>query len=240
MPISLTYQHLLHAVAIRTNALVGTQVATISATYDAANLTAANFKSADWPFNSFRDAILMAVEDFAWTIADTAGHPWRAYLTDVTIPLAAGAIMPSLSVLGKPIIGAWGAVKDLDGTVLTEQPLDVVRRIMKETWRIVPVYFYKFDGNTLLHTRPSVFVECCTFSRSEQLGVQLANGQVPLPDVLEPALVARALSLLHKDGAWANQAAVYRGYSDDAAMVIRKGLSTLPAKSLPSPSISVT
>src|SRR5689334_9479247 len=102
------YQQILHNVALRMSALVGTQVAQIAATYDTAVLTAANFKSADWPFNSFRDAILMAVEEFAWTIAEVKNHTWRTSLADITTNLANKALLPSLSATNKPIIGVWG------------------------------------------------------------------------------------------------------------------------------------
>lgn len=241
MAIDLTYQHILHDVAIRLSALSGTSVFDINATYNIANLASTNFKSADWPFGSFRDSILMAVGDFVWAIADTGGHPWRAGFPAVTAPVATGVDMPSIATNNKEIVGVWGAVYDsTDNTPLTEQPLEVIRRANQSTWRTYPLYYFKFDGNRIHHTRPFVEVECCTFSLADQITLWNANGFVPLPSVLRLALGARALALMTKDGAWESQARIYADYADAALARIRMGLTTLPAKTLPSPTVSAT
>lgn len=241
MAASLTYQQMLHDVAIRLNALVGTNKTTIAATYDVATLNATHFKSADWPFNSFRDAQIMAVADFSWAIADTGGHPWRSTVgPSVTPGLASGVAPPAEAANSVPIIGVWGAVRDsADNLPLTEQPLDLIRRINQEPWRTYPVYYFKFDGDSIYHTRPFVEIECCTYSQDAQLTIwNSGTGAIPLPEVLRPALAARAISILTKDGAFADQAAVYREYSNDALTRIRAGLTTLPSKTLPSPTMS--
>lgn len=242
MAIDLSYQHLLHDVAIRLSAITGTSVVNINLTYDMATLGATNLKSADWPFGSFRDSLIMAVEDFAWAIADTGGHPWRSSVgPSMTPPLASGAATPLLAANNKEIIGVWGSVFDSDdNTPLTEQPLDVVRRIRQETWRTYPTYYFKIDGDRIVHTRPFVKVECCTFSQADQLTQWSGPGLVPLPSVLRLAIVSRALSLMTKDGAWESQARIYADYADAALMRIRGGLTTLPNKTLPSPTVSAT
>lgn len=245
-----TYQDLLHDTAIRLNALVGTQKAIITATYNTAALTDANFKSADWPFGAFRDAILMAVADYAWAIADTGSHPWRAALSSLTPVLSGGDALPgtvtitdpdTLAEIERQVIGVWGAVTDVGNSQpLTEQPLDLIRRVVLSDWRTYDVYWFKFDGGHIFHTRPSVLIECCAYSQAEQLAAFEANETIPLPDVLRPAIAARAVSLLTKDGAFADQAGIYKTYSDEALTRIRGGLTTLPAKTLPTPTIGPT
>jgi hypothetical protein len=237
--IDLTYQQILHDVALRLNALTGTSVGLVSATYDNANLNASHFKSADWPFNSFRDTIVMAVGDFAWTIADTGSHPWRASLAAVTAPLATGVTLPSVAANNREIIGVLGSVRDSVSNIpLTEQPLDVIRRANQSTWRTYPLYYFKIDGSSIEHTRPFVEVECCTYSHAEQLTLWNANGLMPLPSALRAAIGARAISLLTKDSAWESQARIYRDYSNDALTAIRGGLTTIPSKALPGPTMS--
>lgn len=239
--INLTYQHLLHDVALRMNALVGGDVTAASTTYDNEVLDVSHFKSADWPFNSFRDAILMAVEDFSWAVADTGGHPWRALFASTTPPLPNHAELPTTSSSLREIIGIWGAVYDsTDDNELTEQPLDVIRRAAQETWRKYPLYYFKIDGGRITHTRQNVTIECCVFSQNDELTKWASNGKPSLPDVLRPAIMARAIALMTKDGAFEGQAAIYRGYSDEALARIRAGLTTLPAKTLPSPTVSQT
>lgn len=237
-----TYQVLLHSVALRLSALVGTDKTVITASYNTAVLTAADFKSADWPFNAFKDAILMAEADFAWAIADCGGHPWRQRLAVVSSAVISGT-SPVASAPGPSIIiGVIGSVKDTnDGIVLTEQPLELIRRINAESaWRIYPLYYFKMDDMRLFHTRPSVVVDLCFYDRDACSTAFDANDKMLLPDVLELAITARAISYLTRDGAFSEQAAIYRSYSDEALVRIRAGQTTLPGKALPGPSVIAT
>lgn len=228
--INVTYQNLLHDVALRVSALAGSNVTQINASYDTAVLTAANFKSADWPFNSFRDAILMAMGEFAWAIADTSGHPWRQYLRSQTGLLNTRVPLPVLSDANREIIGVFGTVFDsVDGIPLIEQPVDVVRRIVREAWRTYPLYFYAFSGMRIEHTRGFVRIECCHYSRTVELANFNAGLQIPLPDPAQAGVMARAVSILTKDGAWESQARIYRDYSEEALKAIRLGATQLPA-----------
>lgn len=233
--IDLTYQHLLHSTALRLNALVGTSATQIAATYDTTTLNASHFKSADWPFNAFRDTLIMAVADFSLAIADTKGHVWRAYLSSLTADLPNHAAIPSLAANGREIIGVPGDVFDsLTGVKLEERGLDEIRRINTELWRSYPLFFYNIgDGLRIEHTRPNVQIECCTYSRTAQLTAWNGTGLVPLPSVLEPAIVSRAISLLTREGAWADQAEIYRMYSDQALALIRGGSVKTPEVKLP-------
>lgn len=240
---SVSYQTILHDVAIRMRALVGTQVLNIATTYDTGTLTSAHFKSADWPFNSFRDAILMAEAELAAAIAMTGNHPWRAYYAGITNTLTNGAQLPSTDSLNAPIIGVWGTVYDANSTArpCTEQPLEVIRRINQETdWRRYPLYYFKIDGQLIFHTVPAgVKIDVCAYNRATRLAAWPA-GNISLPDVLEATLVARAISLMTKDNAFVEQAKIYRDYSDVAITAIRSGLTSVPAKTIPAPTLQPT
>lgn len=234
--IDLKYQDLLHDVAVRLSALIGSSVINANLTYDSPILTSTSFKSIDWPFGSFRDSIIMAVADISWAIADTGGHPWRASMGSTTGPRAQGTTLPILAINNREIIGVWGTVFDAtDNTILTEQPLEVIRRLNQETWRTYPLYYFKIDGGRIEHTREFVNIECCIYSQADQLSIWNSTGLVSLPGVLRPVIVARALSLMTKDGAWAEQARTYSDYADTALARIRAGFTTLPSKTLPGP-----
>jgi hypothetical protein len=234
---SVTYQQLLHDVAIRLNALAGTQNPTITGTYDTAVLGPINFKSADWPFGSLRDAILMAEESFAWAIADTANHPFRLALRSTTLALVDAANLPPAEVSGQRIIGVFGAVyDDTDHSECLEGELDEierVRRLQASGALITPVYLYRLDGSRIRHTRTGVVIEVCTYDREVQLAAFNSNSNMMLVDVLEGPITARALSLLTKDGAFADQAGHYAKIADEAEARIRQGFSNIGPKAIP-------
>lgn len=228
---SLAYQQLLRGVALRLNALVGSQVATLAASYDTATLTATQFKSADFPFNSFRDAIIMSVGEFAWAIADTANHPWRGVLPQtVSSNIANGGAVPTTGI-GIPDY----IIDSTDFTQLTEQPLEVVQRIVRETWRLYGTYFYKILGKKVYHTRPLVNIAVLTFDRTTEVTAFNAAGNCVLPDVLEAAITARSLSNMLKNTELEDKAAVYRIYSDEALAAIRAGSTTVNPMPAPIP-----
>lgn len=238
---SVSYQLLLHDVGLRMNALVGAQFAPLETTYATATLTSANFKSADFPFSSFRDTILMAVADYVRAIASVGNHPDRINFADTINTLANGAVIPAVGSGGAKVVGVYGSIYDSSsGLPLTEQPLEVVRRLVQETWRVYQLYYFKIDGRRLYHTRPNANIEVCVYDRSAQLIAWNAAGNMPLPDNYESGVVARAVSLMTRDNAYAAQAAIYRAYSDNDLEMVRSGLTSTPSKSLSSPTPAPT
>lgn len=226
---SVTYQQLLHDVALRLSALVGTQVTTINAAYDTAVLTSVNFKSADWPFNSFRDAILMAEAQFAdvaASVVDEAGignHTWRPSMAGVTAALADGAVIPSTDNTGNRIIGAYGEVTDgTDGLLLSKRPLELVRRIKAEPWRLYQLYYYALTGRRISHTRATAIINVCVYNRTTQLAA-FAAGNMLLPDTAEAGISALAISLMTKDGAFVEQAKQYHETAAAALQLVAAG-----------------
>lgn len=232
-----TYMQLLHSVALRANALIGSQVAALEATYATATLTSSNFKSADFPFTSFRDAIIQAEQDFVSAVAFTGEHPWRRSIRGITTALTSPSVLPLTDSNTKPVIGIWGAVYDnSDGIHLVEMPVDVITRRVRNAGShyVTPVYYYKIDGNRIIHTRTSVILECCIYSRADQVTAYDA-GNMLLPDPAESGIVARALSFMFRDGAYVEQAAMWRQYSDEALTMIRSGIGNIVPRSVPTP-----
>lgn len=228
---AITYQNLLHDVGLRINALQGSRAPELQTTYHETILGSTNFMSADFPYDSVVDSILLAEGDFAWTIANTDNHPFRSYLTALTNALSNESTLPSTTNTGRPIIGVWGSVYDsVDGQPCTEQTLDVVRRLTDEPWRLYQLYFYTVDGAKLYHTRPNVTVEVCTYDLTVQTTAFNVNGNSVLPDVLRSAVAARAIGYLTRDNAYTEQAAIYRRYADDAVVQIKAGLSNITEK----------
>lgn len=238
---TVAYHDLLRGAALRVNALEGAQAAALETTYLTGTLSAANFKSATFPFTAIKAAILMAEGKLAAAIGDTGNHPWRQYLVGVTALLAHETALPKLDANSKPIIGAWGSVYDgSDGTACTEQPLEVIRRRVRNanSFFRTPVYHYKLDGGRIYHTRTSVYLDCCVYDRAAQKAAMDANGNMLLPDALEEALICGALSYLVRDDAFVNQAGLYRAYFNETEAGIRAGLTSVSAKVVPGPTLS--
>lgn len=234
---TLSYDQLLHDVGLRMNALVGAQFSPLETTYAITGLAAANFKSADWPFSSFRDAILMAEEQIAWAIAATPSHPWRASLNAQSAALASAAALPKLDATNHPIIGVYGGVVDTGGTPCVAQPIEVVKRLLQETWRTYPasgLFVYAMDGNRIYHTRAGVLINCCIYDRTTQAAAWGAAGNTVLPDVLEGLIAALAISLMTRDNAYAAQASIYAQYASVGLAAIAAGALGLPTIPLPS------
>lgn len=234
-----TYQQLMHSAALKLNALIGSQAATLSTTYATAVLSQSNWKSADFPYASAVDAILQSEQDFVSAVAFTGQHPFRQNIIGLSSAITSGSTVPKTEVLtSKAAIGIPGAIRDSsDFTALVEMPMDVVTRRIRNanSHYVTPVYYYKIDGGYIYHTRTSVIFELCTYDRATQVAAFAANGNMLLPDACESGIVARALSLLFRDGAYTEQAAVWRQYSDEALAAIRGGSTNVVPRSVPVP-----
>lgn len=224
---SCSYRTIIAAVGTRCNALVGATTATLQTAYTTSPLTSAEFQSTIFPFADIKESVLWAEEKLATAIGDTADHPWRQSLADNTSALTNPSTLPALSTNSKPIVGAWGAVKDgSSGMVCSEMPLDIVRRKARSSLTVA-TYWYNIVGGRIEHTRTSVIIECCVYSRTDQSTALEANGNILLPDALEQAYVCGAMSMLIRDDEFAGQAATYSGYFQNALQAIVSGLSTV-------------
>ncbi len=167
---SLTYHDICAAVALRINALDGTDAVALQTTYSSRPLTDEMFVSSIFPFNAIRDAILNAEQKLATAIGFSADRSLRAYLASVTGTLANGAQLPSLDASSNPIVGNFGAVRDATAArKLTRKPVAWVENYLSAPGiYLVPLYHYALDSGSILHTRTTVTMECCVYNAQTQ------------------------------------------------------------------------
>lgn len=234
-----TYEQIIRAVALRVQAIAGSSSAAVQSAYVTTPITTTQIDSPDFPLAPLQDACINAEEKLAHAIANAGNHPWRANLASVTGSLAHKAALPAVSTGSKPIIGIWGSVYDASsGIVCTEKPLEVIRRLVQNpgSFYVLSNYFFKIDGQRIYHTRTNVVIDCCIYSRSDQTTrIATVTNTILLPDVLEEAYVAGALSVLLRDDAFMPQAAIFRSYFNDTLAQIGQGLTSVPPKSIPGP-----
>lgn len=232
---SVPYSKVIAECGLRINAVPGTLAASLETNYVAGTVN----NSAIFPPTAIKDAVITTEEKLATAIADTGGHPYRAYIQSQTDTLASGDNMPSLDENSKPIIGIYGAVLDSDNPVLvcTEQPTEVIRRWEAlRTYFKMPFYYYSMSGDSVIHTRPNgVVVQVCMYSASDQRTSLTASGNIKLPDALEEAYVWGALSTLMRDDEFLPQAQVYRQLFSDTLQAIRGGLTSVPNVTIAGP-----
>lgn len=223
---SVTYTRLVSEVGLRVRALNITTAASASAAY-----AAQTWKSARFPVESIQDAILNAVAHFAQVIAETANHPWRVYFLTVTGNLADKAAIPS-AVSSKPIIGVYGEVRDSsDGRHCSPKNVSMIERIIRLAY---DDYYFAIVGGKIRHTRTNVVMDVCTYDAATERAA-LAAGNMILPDPLEPAVVAHALSQLVVTDEYAGQAGYYGGFASGVADQIRNGLTSVDSVLKPAP-----
>lgn len=226
------YDILTRNVAVRINALTdATDPAALETAYVITPLTATDVQeSSIFPFSAIQDSILLAEQKLAQTIAETKDHAWRAKLISQTDTLASNATLPAEDENGLSIIGLYGDVFDsTDETVLSEQPLEVIRRRLRTPalWKI-PVFHYAMTGDSIVHTRTLVRIEVCVWDYLNQQAAIEANDDMLLPDVLEEAIICGAIAMLCRDDEWLTQAGVYATYFTDTLAAIRGGKTETP------------
>lgn len=223
------YHNLVRQVAFHTGALRGQQTQELATSY-ASPLTAAELVQAGIPLQVLFDAVLMAEEEFVTAVASTGNHPWREALRSFTALIPDKGSVPNTDVVGQPIVGVYGTVRDAtDSTPLMEMPLALIARRVRNSnahYRI-PVYWYKFDGGMIRHTRTNVRIDICSYDRTAQAAAIIANANMILPDTLEHAIVQRAICLLNPkhDGS----------YADAMVAAIKVGNTSVVPKSVPLP-----
>lgn len=226
---SCTYNTVVAEVSVRCNAIVGAVPATLQTNYIVNPLTTTQVSSSIFPLASIRDAILDVEGQLAWAIADCRAHPWRQYISGGTGALLSPDALPNQATGGNnPIIGTWGEVLDIaTGTVLSEMPLDEVRRaseLINSGFLTVQPYWFNITAGQITHTVPSVEIIVCVYNRETQLTNFNAGLDILLPDALVRAYVAGAVAMLVRDDEFVAQSQIYATYFNNALESIRKGL----------------
>ena len=228
---STLYHVILRGVAHRVGALRGEYTPSIETSFVATPLTAAELaEKTPYSLSVLKDAVLEAEEMFVVAIASTGNHPWRAVLRAFTANIADKGVVPAVDSTGKGIVGLYGAVRDAtDSTPLVEMPLSMIARRVRNANNhyLLPVYWYKFDGGVVRHTRTNITIEVCSYDRAAQSTALNANSAMLLPDALGSALVQYAACLLDPKHSSA--------YADAMIGAIKAGnMSTVP-RSVPMP-----
>lgn len=207
---SVAYRQIIAATGLRINALVGATATALQAAYVTSPLTTAEFQSTIFPFAAVTEAVLNGEQRLVQKVANNAEDPLRQYLADVTGTLTNPSTMPSVSTNTKPIIGIWGAVRNVTtGATCSKMPLDVVRRRAGSSLN-VPVDWFDITGGRIEHTcDDGVIVECCVYSRTTQATALAANGDILLSDALEPDYINEAVAILVRDDEFMSQAKLY-------------------------------
>lgn len=242
---SVTYNTIIRNAAVRINAITGATSSALESAYITTPLTAAQVDSADFTLSVLKDTCLLVEEKLAHAIANTGNHPWRSYLSSTTAAIAHRGFIPTVDASSpsvRPLIGVLGSVYDAtDLVVCTEKPLEVIRRRVDNpgTFFKTSVYWYKIDGVRIYHTRSNVKIDCCSYDRAAQAtAIATLGNSTILPDVLEEAMVCGMVSMLVRDDAFTAQSQIYRNYFNDTLQMISKGLGSVPAKTIPFPTMT--
>ena len=187
-------------VALRANCLSGALPASLETNYADATLVAGDFKSANFPFTSFKDSLRSTENEIATAVANNKDHPWSSLIADITSALASGASIPSTGAGGAPIIGEYRGV--IDGTdskrLSDDMNLDEIRRLIDNPngWRKISPYQYQFDPPRIFHTQSTVKIVVCVWSPDTCDASIAANNDLLFPDA-EGAYVAGVGDKMH-------------------------------------------
>jgi hypothetical protein len=188
---TLTYGRILANAALRLGgggSIVGSSTAQIEANFNQVNFGAAHVDNPAFPFSALRDAVVMAEEQIALAIASTRNHPLRAVLKNTTPPLAAYADIPKFDKDGAPIIGEFGAVRDAaTKKICTINRIRKIERLINNPndWYQGEYFYYNYADEAIIHTRPSVRIEVCSYSRAARIAAAANNQETLFPDALE-------------------------------------------------------
>lgn len=197
-----TYNMALRQLGLKTNSIVGTQSTDMESTYATSPLTSANFNSTIYTFLFLKEQILNAQEGLLLAIALTEKHPWREFVGPSSVNnLSSGDRVTTTAANGAQRVGAWGAVRDTsDSKPCTRKSLRQVQDRIDNpnTLWIMPVYWFAQDGDRIRHTRTTVNLDVCTYTRPDAAALSLTSN-ILLPDILGPAIVDGAVMMCFRD-----------------------------------------
>lgn len=211
----LTYHDLLSSVAVRVNALDGSDPAALQETYATRPLTNALFQSSIFPFDGIRDAIIQTEGRLAQVVGKSADRVLRSYIGSQTAALASGDELPTLDENGVNIVGDFGAVIDAENPEIlcTRMPLPVVRRRnLAPSLYLLEGAMYAMDGTRVIHTQENVVLECCIYDGEVQTQAFDGDETILFPDSLADMYIEGALGLLMRDDEFTDQAGRWAEY----------------------------
>lgn len=165
-------------------------------------------------------------------VTGIGNHPWRPFFADVTASVAHGGNLPTTGTGGKTIIGAFGRCYNASDTdyVLTPASLE---RVSQYRFNVGGIYtagvsMYAINGTKVYATVSNVVFNVCVYERADLVTAMAANGNMTLPDVLADALVAGSVASILVEDEYANTAAYYKTFYDQAIAAIRSTSLTIP------------
>lgn len=212
---SVPTHNLIADVAVRINALDGTDPVALQTVYTTRPLTDDLFDSSIFPMGAIIAACVYAEQKIAEAIGLSTNRTLRAYLRAFSGPLTSGSGFQGVDNVGNPVVGNFGAVLDGSDTTqaLTRKPVAFVQNILRSPANyLVQLYYYGLDGATIVHTRDTVVMECCIYNAVNQTEKYNFNEDMLYPDWLAEAIVCGAVAMLVRDDEFNEQASRYAAY----------------------------
>ena len=189
---AITFERVIQAALNRLGAVLGANASDAETNYNLAPSTS-TVSGPDFTPSQVEDALAAVIGETVEAIASTPKHPERQRFTDETAALANRDPIPEQGSGGERIIGVIGYVKDAsDDEALLSMSLDAVRSFNRfPNLYDHDAYWYAINGNRIEHTRPSVVIEVCVYTRPTAF-----TGDIDLEDWHEGGLVAGVVEKL--------------------------------------------
>lgn len=180
------YHRVMRQCALRGNCLAGPLPASLETNYADAALVAGDFKSANFPFTSFKDLLRVTEGEIVMAVANNKDQVLRSVLADQTSALASGATIPSVGASGAPVVGVYGGVVDAtNGRPLTDEfTLEEIRALIDNPsgWRKIRPYQFAFSLPKIFHTETTVKIDVCVWDPDDCDTAIAANDDLLFPD----------------------------------------------------------
>lgn len=224
---ALTYRQILRQASRSINAVTGTNKVDLETAYMTSPLTATQIGNTNFTISMIIDKMLGVVGQIVAAYASVPGHPFRAFNLSQTASLANGAAKPSVNSASRPIVGAFGTVRDATSSAICKkksaQLIESLLIGVADGSVTGTYHYYDWFEDRIVHTRTNVVVDVCTWDLTVELAAVAANGNAPLPDAAMPVAVAGLVSELIVDDEFTQQAAIFRNYFEGTLSDIRTG-----------------
>jgi len=191
---AITFERVIQEILNELGAIKGATPADAQANFNAAPSTATVI-GPDFVPAMVEPALAATIGETVEAIASTPLNPERGRFESDTVALANNAVIPRTDSGGNTIIGVPGRVRDAaNGKLLLPVSADRVRDFNEFSGSVYggyTPYWYAIVGGAVLHTRQSVLIRVCTFTRPTAF-----TGNINLDDWHEGGLVAGSVEKL--------------------------------------------
>ena len=210
---SIPYQNIAKAVAIRAHQIVGGNAATREAAYAAASIEPSMTGTA-LPYSALKQDILAMEKELAALIGNSSNSLFKIALVGESDAISSGEELPEFDDAGVSFVGSFDAIVDAhNGTPLTEKPKqEVLRRIENPgSFFRLPYYGYFFEGTQIFFkcSTSTVYIRGCSWDFAAAEALFDAESESVLPQELEVLWACMVLENLPREGWFINEAEVY-------------------------------